>query len=57
MRRRMMLVAAATLAGAIALTPRMAVAEGLFELFFAASRNSNSRRPRRRRISSPIRSA
>jgi hypothetical protein len=34
MRRRMMLVAAATLAGAIALTPRMAVAEGLFELFF-----------------------
>jgi len=34
MRRRMILVAAALLAGAIALTPRMAVAEGLFDLFF-----------------------
>ena len=34
MRRRMMLAAAALLAGAIALTPRMAIAEGLFDLFF-----------------------
>jgi hypothetical protein len=33
MRRRMMLVAAAALAG-LALTPRVAVAEGLFDLFF-----------------------
>jgi hypothetical protein len=34
MRRRMMLVAAAALAGAVANTPRMAAAEGLFDLFF-----------------------
>jgi hypothetical protein len=34
MRRRMMLVAAAVLAGSIALLPRMASAEGLFDLFF-----------------------
>jgi hypothetical protein len=34
MRRRMMLVAAAVLAGAVANAPRMAAAEGLFDLFF-----------------------
>jgi hypothetical protein len=34
MRRRMMLVAAAMLAGSIALPPRMAAAEGLFDMFF-----------------------
>jgi hypothetical protein len=34
MRRRMMLVAAAALAGAVALAPRMASAEGLFDFFF-----------------------
>jgi hypothetical protein len=34
MRRRMMLLAAASLAGAVALAPRGASAEGLFDLFF-----------------------
>jgi hypothetical protein len=34
MRRRIMLVAAATLAGAVALAPRIASAEGLFDFFF-----------------------
>ena len=34
MRRRLMLVAAAALAGSVALTPHAALAEGLFELFF-----------------------
>ena len=34
MRRRVMLVAAAALAGSIALAPRMASAEGLFDFFF-----------------------
>jgi Protein of unknown function (DUF2865) len=34
MRRRIMLVAAATLAGAVALAPRVASAEGLFDFFF-----------------------
>jgi Protein of unknown function (DUF2865) len=34
MRRRMMPVAAAALAGSVALTPRAASAEGLFDLFF-----------------------
>jgi hypothetical protein len=34
MRRRMMLVAAAALAGSLGLAPRLASAEGLFDLFF-----------------------
>src|SRR3982074_489024 len=34
MRRRMMLVAATALAGSVALAPRMASAEGLFDFFF-----------------------
>src|ERR1700686_1937283 len=34
MRRRMMLVAATVLAGLVAVTPRAATAEGLFDLFF-----------------------
>jgi hypothetical protein len=36
MRRRMMLVAVVALAGPVALCPRMASAEGLFDLFFGA---------------------
>jgi hypothetical protein len=36
MRRRMMLVAAAALMGSVAGAPRMAAAEGLFDLFFGA---------------------
>ena len=34
MRRRMMLVAAAVLAGSVAVTPRTASAEGLFDFLF-----------------------
>ena len=37
MRRRLMFVAAAALAGSVASTPRMAAAEGLFDLFFGGS--------------------
>ncbi len=37
MQRRMMHVAAATLVGAVALTPRVASAEGLFDFLFGGS--------------------
>ena len=37
MRRRMMLVAATALAGSVALAPRMASAEGLFDFFFGGA--------------------
>ena len=37
MRRRMVLVVAATVAGSIALAPRTAIAEGLFDFFFGGA--------------------
>ena len=39
MRRRMMLIAAAALIGSVALTPRVASAEGLFDFLFGGSRH------------------
>ena len=44
MRRRMMLVAAAVLAGSVALSPRMASAEGLFDLFFGGLQKQQQQR-------------
>ena len=44
MRRRMMLVAAAALAG-VALMPRMASAEGLFDLFFGGFQKQQQQKP------------
>jgi Protein of unknown function (DUF2865) len=43
MRRRMMLVAAAALAGAVALMPRIASAEGLFDFFFGGAQKQQQR--------------
>ena len=43
MRRRMMLVAAAALAGPVALAPRVASAEGLFDLFFGGGQKQQQR--------------
>src|SRR5260370_5010049 len=43
MRRRMMLVAAAALAGAVALMPRIASAEGLFDFFFGGAEKQQQR--------------
>ena len=43
MRRRMMLVAATVLAGAIALAPRGASAEGLFDMFFGGPQKQQQR--------------
>jgi hypothetical protein len=43
MRRRMMLIAAAVLAGSVALAPRMAAAEGLFDLFFGGFQKQQQR--------------
>ena len=43
MRRRMMLVAAAVLAGAVALAPRMASAEGLFDFLFGGIQKQQQR--------------
>jgi hypothetical protein len=43
MRRRMVLVVAATVAGSLALAPRMAVAEGLFDFFFGGAKPQQAR--------------
>lgn len=43
MRRRMMLVAAAALAGSLALAPRAASAEGLFDFFFGGAQRQQQR--------------
>ena len=43
MRRRMVLVAAAALAGTIALAPRMASAEGLFDFLFGGAQKQQQR--------------
>src|ERR1700692_877576 len=45
MRRRMMSVAAAALVGLAALTPRMASAEGLFDLFFGGFQKQQQQKP------------
>src|SRR5260370_38158765 len=45
MRRRMMLVAATALAGAVALAPRMAAAEGLFDFFFGGAQKQQHQAP------------
>src|SRR2546423_5385502 len=43
MRRRMVLVVAATVAGSLALAPRMAIAEGLFDFFFGGAKPQQAR--------------
>ena len=43
MRRRMVLVVAATVAGSIALAPRIAAAEGLFDFFFGGAPRQQAR--------------
>ncbi len=43
MRRRMMLVAAAVLAGSVALTPGVAAAEGLFDFLFGGAQKQQQR--------------
>ena len=53
----MMLVAAVVLAGSVALAPRVASAEGLFDFLFGGAQKQQQHRPRRRPISLPIRSA
>lgn len=45
MRRRMMLVAAATLAGSLALVPRPASAEGLFDFLFSGAKQQQQKTP------------
>jgi hypothetical protein len=45
MRRRMMLVAVAALAGSLGLVPRMASAEGLFDLFFGGFQKQQQQKP------------
>jgi hypothetical protein len=45
MRRRMMLVAAVALAGSVALAPRMASAEGLFDFFFGGIQKQQQKAP------------
>ncbi len=45
MRRRMMLVAAAALAGSVALAPRVASAEGLFDFFFGGVQKQQRQAP------------
>ena len=45
MRRRMMLVAAAALAGTLALAPRMASAEGLFDFLFGGIQKQQQQKP------------
>jgi hypothetical protein len=45
MRRRMMLVAAATLAGSVALVPRPAPAEGLFDFLFGGAKQQQQKAP------------
>jgi len=45
MRRRMMLVAAAALAGSLGLAPRVASAEGLFDLFFGGFQKQQQPKP------------
>jgi hypothetical protein len=45
MRRRMTLVAAVVLAGSMALAPRMASAEGLFDLFFGGAQKQQQKAP------------
>jgi len=45
MRRRMMLVAAATLAGSLALVPRPASAEGLFDFLFGGAKQQQQKAP------------
>ncbi|QWG12920.1 DUF2865 domain-containing protein [Bradyrhizobium sediminis] len=45
MRRRMMLVAAAALAGSLALAPRVASAEGLFDFFFGGAQRPQRQAP------------
>jgi hypothetical protein len=45
MRRRMMLVAAATLAGSVALVARPASAEGLFDLLFGGAKQQQQKAP------------
>jgi len=43
MRRRMVLVVAVTVAGSLALAPRFAAAEGLFEMFFGGGQRQQAR--------------
>jgi len=45
MRRRMMLVAAVALAGSVALSPRVASAEGLFDFFFGGIQKQQQKAP------------
>jgi hypothetical protein len=45
MRRRMMLVAAAVLASSVAMAPRMASAEGLFDFFFGGAQKQQHQTP------------
>ena len=45
MRPRLMLVAAVTLASSVALAPRMASAEGLFDFFFGGAQKQHSQAP------------
>jgi Protein of unknown function (DUF2865) len=45
MRRRMMLVAAVALAGSVALAPRVASAEGLFDFFFGGIQKQQQKAP------------
>jgi hypothetical protein len=45
MRRRMMLVAAVAFAGSVALAPRMASAEGLFDFFFGGIQKQQQKAP------------
>ena len=57
MRRRMMLVAMVVLGGPVALVPRAASAENLFDFLFGGQQNNSNPRHRRKPASLPIRSA
>jgi hypothetical protein len=54
MRRRMMLVAAVMLAGPIALIPRVASAEGLFDFFFGGQQKQQQRSPQANFFADPF---
>jgi hypothetical protein len=54
MRRRMMLVAAATLAGSVALVPRPAPAEGLFDFLFGGAKQQQKAPPQANFFADPL---
>jgi hypothetical protein len=54
MRRRMMLVAAATLAGSLALVPRPASAEGLFDFLFGGAKQQQKAPPQANFFADPL---